>query len=132
MDVELAKSKDSTAVSVPVKLFISGVNLKNRDTTRKPDLQCVVSERAHDNPNTWIEVGRTEFQKDNLSPNFQTAIEINFYYERPQPLKFEFIDDDGSDVNDYYDVFAVNTMYLASIMASRDKTLTKTLFLADK
>lgn len=85
----------------------------------KSDPICVVSEKAADN-DLWFEIGRTEFQQDNLNPDFVKTVDLDFYFEREQLIKFEFIDDDGGDSdNPYYDIIGVNTMTLSSIMASR-------------
>jgi hypothetical protein len=120
MRKQLANRRGKADVSVPVKLYISGRNLKDLDTFSKSDPICIVSERAQDNPNLWFEVGRTEFQKDNLNPDFKKPIDIDFFFEREQMLKFEFIDDDGGDDDDpYYDIIGVNQMLLASIMAAK-------------
>jgi len=61
MRKNLVNRRGKADVSVPVKLYISGRNLKDLDTFSKSDPICVVSERAQDNPNLWFEVGRTEF-----------------------------------------------------------------------
>jgi hypothetical protein len=61
MRKNLQNRRGKSDVSVPVKLYISGRNLKDLDTFSKSDPICVVSERAQDNPNLWFEVGRTEF-----------------------------------------------------------------------
>lgn len=130
---QLKNRRGKSDVSVPVKLYISGRNLKDLDTFSKSDPICVVSERAQDNENLWFEVGRTEFQKDNLNPDFKKPIDIDFFFERDQLLKFEFIDDDGGDSDDpYYDVIGVNTIKLSAIMASRGQTITKALVMPNK
>ena len=50
------------ADSVPVKLYISGRNLKDMDLLSKSDPICVVMEKAADN-DLWFEVGRTELNE---------------------------------------------------------------------
>lgn len=118
--INMANRRGKSDLSVPVKLYISGRNLKDLDTFSKSDPICVVFERAVDNENLWFEVGRTEFVKDDLNPDFKRPIDIDFFFEREQILKFEFIDDDGGDDNDpYYDTIGMNIMSLSSIMASR-------------
>lgn len=115
------------ADSVPVKLYISGRNLKDMDLYSKSDPICVVMEKAADN-DLWFEVGRTEFQANNLNPDFKTTIDLEFFFEREQLLRFEFIDDDGGDDGQpFYDVIGINTIPLSSIMASRGQTVTRAL-----
>ena len=80
-------------LNVPVKLYISGRNLKNMDMFSKSDPICVVFEKAQDREE-WFEIGRTEFIKDTLDPNFETAIDVDYFFEKTQELKFEFIDDE--------------------------------------
>jgi hypothetical protein len=112
--------RGKTNLSVPVKLYISGRNLKDLDTFSKSDPICVVFEKAQDNENIWFEVGRTEFMKNNLDPDFTRAIDIDFFFEKEQILKFEFIDDDGGDTDDpYYDIIGMTTMTLSSVMSAR-------------
>ena len=55
--------------SVPIKLYISGRNLKDMSMLSKSDPVCVVYEKAQDREE-WFEIGRTEFIKDTLDPNF--------------------------------------------------------------
>ena len=104
--------------NVPVKLYISGRNLKNMDMFSKSDPLCIVFEKAQDSEQ-WFEIGRTEFLKDSLNPNFEKVIDVDFFFEKNQLLKFEFIDDDGGDSDDpYYDIIGNREMTLSSIMAS--------------
>lgn len=111
MRKKITNRRGKADVSVPIKLFISGRNLKDLDILNKSDPICIVYERAQDNEDLWFEVGRTEFQQDNLNPDFKKPIDIDFFFERDQLLKFEFIDDDGGDSdNPYYDVIGMNTI----------------------
>jgi len=106
-------------LQVPVKLHISGRNLKNMDIFSKSDPLCVVFEKAQDREQ-WFEIGRTEFIKDSLNPDFEKSIDIDFFFEKNQLLRFEFIDDDGGDSEDpYYDIIGAATISLSSIMASK-------------
>ena len=69
------------SLAVPVRLHISGRNLKNMDVFSKSDPLCIVLEKAQDTEE-WFEVGRTEFIKNTLNPDFQTAIDVDFYFEK--------------------------------------------------
>lgn len=106
-------------VSVPIKLYISGRNLKNMDVFSKSDPLCAVFEKAQDREE-WFEIGRTEFIKDTLNPNFEKAIDVDYFFEKTQMLKFEFIDDDGGDSDDpYYDIIGAAEITLSSIMSAK-------------
>ena len=117
---------------VPVKLYISGRNLKNMDIFSKSDPLCVIFEKAQDS-DEWFEIGRTEFIKDTLNPDFEKAIDIDFFFEKSQLLRFEFIDDDGGDSDDpYYDIIGSTTCQLSEVMASKGQTVTKPLLVPGK
>jgi hypothetical protein len=63
-----------------------------------------------------------------LNPDFKTTIDLDFFFEREQLLRFEFIDDDGGDDGQpFYDIIGVNTLALSTIMASRGQTVTRAL-----
>ena len=68
-------------LNVPVKLYISGRNLKNMDMFSKSDPICVVFEKAQDK-DEWFEIGRTEFIKDTLDPNFEKSIDLDYFFEK--------------------------------------------------
>ena len=102
------------------------------DIFSKSDPLCVVFEKAQDREE-WFEIGRTEFIKDTLNPDFEKAIDIDFFFEKNQMLRFEFIDDDGGDSDDpYYDIIGAATFSLSSVMASKGQTLTKPLLVPGK
>ena len=104
---------------VPVKLHIQGRNLKNMDLVSLSDPICIVFEKAQET-DEWFEVGRTEQLKDTLNPDFEKSIDLDFFFEKNQVLKFEFIDDDGGDSEDpYYDMIGGCTLTLSQIMASK-------------
>ena len=119
-------------LSVPVKLYVSGRNLKNMDMFSKSDPLCVVFEKAQDR-DEWFEIGRTEFIKDTLNPNFEKAIDVDFFFEKSQQLKFEFIDDDGGDSDDpYYDIIGSSIMQLSVVMSAKGQTVSKPLVVPGK
>ena len=67
--------------AVPVKLFIQGRNLKDLDMFSKSDPVCIVFEKAQESDD-WFEIGRTEYIKDNLNPDFQKCIDVDFCFEK--------------------------------------------------
>ena len=67
--------------AVPVKLYISGRNLKDLDMFSKSDPVCIVFEKSQQG-DEWFEIGRTEYIKDELNPDFQKCIDVDFSFER--------------------------------------------------
>ena len=97
------------------------------DFLTKSDPLCIVFEKAQET-NEWFEIGRTEFIKDTLDPDFERAIDIDYYFEKTQTLRFEFIDDDGGDSDDpYYDIIGSAQTTMSSIMSTKGQTLSKPL-----
>ena len=93
----------------------------------KSDPVCIVFEKSQQG-DEWFEIGRTELQKDNLNPDFNKEIDVDFCFERTQELKFEFIDDDGGDSDDpYYDIIGNTVITLSQIMSARGQTISKPL-----
>lgn len=78
-------------------LYISGRNLKNLDVFSKSDPKCEVFEHRN---NTWVSIGKTETIMNNLNPDFKTAINMNYYFEKMQKLKFVMIDHDDTSADD--------------------------------
>jgi hypothetical protein len=64
--------------------------LANKDTFSKSDPCCVVQEKASDG--RWREIGRTEVIDNNLNPTFKKKIEMTYYFEKKQELKFIIYD----------------------------------------
>lgn len=59
-----------------IKLYISARNLKNLDTFTKSDPKCILYEYVN---NSWKVVGKTEGIKNNLNPDWVTAIDVAFF-----------------------------------------------------
>jgi hypothetical protein len=75
-----------------VELFISGRKLKDLDAFSKSDPQCMVYEMVN---NQWVMRGKTEQIMNQLNPDFQTRVMLNYFFEKQQQLKFVMIDGDG-------------------------------------
>jgi len=67
--------------------------LANLDTLSKSDPQIILYKKEVGN-DKWIEFARTEMVKDNLNPKFATSVDIDYYFEQVQPLRFLVIDVD--------------------------------------
>jgi len=84
--------------ALSVDLHISCKGLKNKDVGSKSDPIVVVYCRKSEQED-WMEVGRTEWQKDNLNPNFTKPICIRYTFEVTQLLRFAVYDVDDERAN---------------------------------
>jgi Ca2+-dependent lipid-binding protein len=79
-----------------VRICVSGHGLKRTDLLSKSDPYCEVLEKVE---NEWVRRGKTEVAKDNQSPQWETYFELDYFFEKTQPLKFRIFDSDvNSDV----------------------------------
>lgn len=78
-----------------VQLSFKCQNLRNTDVTSKTDPFCKVE--TEESPGRWVELGRTETQKDMLHPTFVQSVIVDYYFERVQKLRFSVMDSDGKD-----------------------------------
>ncbi|KRX08060.1 C2 domain [Pseudocohnilembus persalinus] len=87
-----------------IELFISCRSLLDKDTFSKSD-PYVVIQMEMTNPNNgqkmFQEIGRTEVVKDNLNPNFQKSIQIDYIFEIQQHMKFQVWDYDSPTSSDF-------------------------------
>jgi len=74
-----------------VELRISCSGLKNLDLVSKSDPQVFLAEQRG---SEWKFIGSTEKLKNNLDPNFQVAIKLDYYFEYFQNLRFVAMDID--------------------------------------
>ena len=100
-----------------VTLYISGRNLKNLDVFSKSDPKCEVYEFVN---NKWALVGKTETINNNLNPDFQTSIQMTYYFEKMQKIKFRMMDSDDQTADD--EIGIVETS-IAAIMGARAQVL---------
>jgi len=91
-----------------VYFYISCKDLRDTDVLSKSD------------PQVWVfvenkKVGQTEVIRDNLNPEFTTAIKVNYVFERRQVVRFEVKDIDKKGEID--DLGSVETT-MSKIMGS--------------
>uniref|UniRef100_A0A6B2L0E4 C2 domain-containing protein n=1 Tax=Arcella intermedia TaxID=1963864 RepID=A0A6B2L0E4_9EUKA len=67
--------------------------LADLDTLSKSDPQIIIYTKTDTNSN-WTEIGKTEIVYDNLNPKFSKSIELDYFFEKVQPLKFVVLDVD--------------------------------------
>lgn len=107
-----------------VQLRIKLNNLVDKDTFSKSDPQvtvyCRQSTRAQ-----WIEVGKTEVIMNNLNPEFAKPIEIDYFFEEEQQLRFVVYDvDDFTGKNkNKNDFLGEYTTTLGNIVNARNKRI---------
>lgn len=68
---------------------------------------------------TWIKIAETEMKPNNLNPDFDKIIIIDYYFEKHQPLRFEVIDDDGGGK---FDMIGWVDTTLAAVMGAKKQT----------
>ncbi|OUM69704.1 hypothetical protein PIROE2DRAFT_2340 [Piromyces sp. E2] len=107
-----------------VQLRIKLNNLVDKDTFSKSDPQVTVFCR-HSIKAQWIEVGKTEIIMNNLNPEFAKPIEIDYFFEEEQQLRFVVYDVDdftgkNSSKNDFLGEY---TTTLANIVNARNKRI---------
>ena len=90
-DGESEKSKKHTQ-RVPIILYIKGRNLKRMDpgVGKSSDPQCQIYQDTY-------AVGRTEIIFNNLDPDFQEAIQMDYFFHRDQQLEVRFVDNDDQE-----------------------------------
>ncbi|CAJ0587747.1 unnamed protein product, partial [Mesorhabditis spiculigera] len=116
--------------STSLQLTVSAKNLKNRDLLSKSDPQCIFFQqegRLSGRPE-WKEKGRTEKIDNCLSPEFNKRLNIDYFFEERQFLRFELYDLD-SNVADLsqHDFLGRFDCELAEIVSAVDGVLTGNL-----
>ena len=89
------------AATSMVELSVSGRNLCDYDVLSKSDPMCVVFYKpfgAPTNDSSWQELLRTECIQNNLNPDFTTKIQMTYYFEQQQHLKFDMYDVDSTSI----------------------------------
>ncbi|XP_055507903.1 copine-1-like isoform X2 [Leucoraja erinacea] len=84
-----------------VQLTISCQDLMDKDVGSKSDPLCVLLQNTGAD-DQWIELDRTERVKNCQKPEFAKKLEVDYYFERVQKLKFGIydIDNKSSATND--------------------------------
>ncbi|KAJ3127835.1 hypothetical protein HK098_005729 [Nowakowskiella sp. JEL0407] len=83
---------------------------------------------APSSQNGWVEVGRTEIVRDNLSPKFLDKITMPYIFEERQLLRFFVIDVHGTSTRiEDHNLLGVYETTLASIVTASGKSIMKPL-----
>ncbi|VDN29482.1 unnamed protein product [Gongylonema pulchrum] len=104
-----------------ISLSFSATNLLDRDAFSKSDPMCVVFLSTGPlNDNKFREVGRTEVIQNSLNPEWKETVEVDYFFEETQRIKFEIYDIDSrsSKLTDHDFLGRVETT-LAQIVAAQ-------------
>ena len=101
-----------------VELYLSCKKLKDLDLLSKSDPKVrIYLKQGKDTQYKMI--GQTEVVKNNLNPEFKTAIEMFYQFEMHQYLKFEVIDYDSEHS---FDMIGSVETTLGAVVGSKDFT----------
>ncbi|XP_043566868.1 copine-1-like isoform X1 [Chiloscyllium plagiosum] len=81
-----------------VQLTISCENLMDKDVGSMSDPLCVLLQNTEAG-DQWMELDRTERVKNCQSPQFAKKLEVDYFFERVQKLKFGIYDIDNKSTN---------------------------------
>ena len=104
-----------------VELRIRCVDLPDMDVLSKSDPQVRVYLNDARTGGREKLIGETEIIWDNLNPTFSKSIELDYYFEEVQQLRFECVDIDKKG----YDMIGNITCQLAEIIGGRGSELAK-------
>jgi Ca2+-dependent lipid-binding protein len=76
-----------------IQLFIKCRKLRDLDYIGKSDPYCEVWLK-NDERTDWIMVAKTDTVINSLNPDFNTPIELDYYFEKTQKIRFEVYDQD--------------------------------------
>uniref|UniRef100_A0A914HVM8 C2 domain-containing protein n=1 Tax=Globodera rostochiensis TaxID=31243 RepID=A0A914HVM8_GLORO len=111
-----------------VELMLSARDLKDKDFLSKSDPMCVIYllvPRGDKEPE-FVEIGRTEMIANNLNPEWDAKIMLDYFFETKQQLRFDVYDIDTENTRDLssQDFLGRCECHLADIVAAVHGTLT--------
>ncbi|KAI8827199.1 KIAA1599 protein-like protein [Fimicolochytrium jonesii] len=111
-----------------VQLRLSCRRLLNKDVLSKSDPQVVLFTANPIRGGGWTEYGCTEMLRDTLNPDFAKAIELDYYFEEEQKLRFVVIDIDKPNgrIQDQ-DLLGTYETTLANILSASGQHIQKPL-----
>ena len=112
---------EAVNLSMQVNLIISARNLKRLDIMSRSDPQCNVYEWRHDGK--WKKIGKTEKLNNNQNPDWETAIQVPYFFEKVQKLRFKIEDDDDNDDDIIGEIYTT----MGNLMGARAQTYTEDL-----
>ena len=104
----------ANTLSMQVNLFVSGRKLKDLDTFSKSDPQCRLLEWKN---NQWTSIATTETIQNNLNPDFATSFTIGYFFEKVQKFKFQMVDVDGVNPNNF-DLIGETEVTMGNLMGA--------------
>ncbi|KPA85388.1 copine i-like protein [Leptomonas pyrrhocoris] len=110
-----------TSTNTVVQVYVKCNKLKDTDVTSKSDPYAVLYDTTNGGR---IRVGQTEVLKNNLNPQFQTCIPVDYFFEIRQTMRVEVWD---KDVHSKDDPLGNADFTMGQLMSSRGSTVTLTL-----
>lgn len=103
-----------------LELYFSCMKLPDKDVMSKSDpfISCKVNTRGQ---TQQIPLGQTETLRNNLNPQFQRPITVNYFFESVQNLFIECRDDDGGGSSE---ILGTATCTISQILMSPSEGLT--------
>ena len=81
-------------ITEKIRLFIKCRSLADLDVFSKTDPFCEVYLREDENED-WELLGKTEIQHNTLNPDFLVSLEIEYFFNKTQFIRFEVYDKDS-------------------------------------
>ncbi|KAL7709252.1 copine i-like protein [Lotmaria passim] len=110
-----------TTTNTVVQVYVKCNKLKDTDVTSKSDPYAILYEITD---GRRAEAGRTEVVRNNLNPEFQTCIPVNYFFEMRQTMRVEIWDKDTKTKDD---PLGSAQFTMGQLMSSRGSTLTLNL-----
>ena len=66
----------------------------------------------------WVMIGETEKIENDANPSFAKLLELDYHFERQQPMKFECYDVDGSGSSRQLSLIGTSEFLLANVMGA--------------
>lgn len=101
-----------------IEITLSCRNLINADIISKSDPYCVISLREPWQKE-YFEIARTETIDDNLNPEWEKKIILNYNFETVQKLKFEVRDEDYNNQFDFLGQFETRVSDIVSFLGNQ-------------
>jgi len=110
-----------------VKLSLECKKLANKDTFSKSDPFVVIELKPAGG--RWQEYARTEVIKNNLNPTFSKTVEVDYFFEQHQDIRFLVYDSDkhSSTKLDDHDFIGSLETTLGTVVGSRGSCLVRAL-----
>ncbi|CDW84094.1 copine family protein [Stylonychia lemnae] len=115
---------DETIITYKVQLFIQCRNLRDEDNETMCNPQCCLSWKPDNIEQVWQLLDKTDAKINESNPQFEKPFQLDFQFDKIQPLKFTIQDKLGE--YKYENLCSFETT-LGAILGSKNQILTKDL-----